>query len=263
MENKKLLIIYCCMNCGNKISKSGALRGLGRCLSCANKGHNNPSFVNGKKGYIKNGYNCLEVCGNRVSYDGNRCKSCARKIAGPLSEETKKKMGAWVRVFTKDWRNNLSISLKKRFQDPKNHPLFNKPMSKNTKLKISQTLINNKSMVGKNNPNWIDGRSWNKYPKEFNNKLRLEVKTRDNHQCKHCSMTEEEHIKKYNRVLHVHHIDYNKQNCDKHNLITTCLKCNVQANTNRDYWRKFYNNLIKEINLLEFSKSMVSIQNGK
>jgi len=53
-------------------------------------------------------------------------------------------------------------------------------------------------------------------------------------------MTEEEHILVVGTVLHVHHIDYNKQNCKESNLITTCKSCNIKANKNRDYWEKFF-----------------------
>jgi len=53
-------------------------------------------------------------------------------------------------------------------------------------------------------------------------------------------MTEEEHLIVTGKVLTVHHIDYNKQNCSKKNLITTCNSCNIQANYNRNYWKEVY-----------------------
>lgn len=82
----------------------------------------------------------------------------------------------------------------------------------------------------------------------FNKKLKQEIRTRDNFICQCCGMTEKQHLKKFHQVLHVHHIDYNKQNCNKSNLITTCHTCNVIANGNRDYWFAFYTYLInKEI----------------
>ena len=54
-------------------------------------------------------------------------------------------------------------------------------------------------------------------------------------------MTEEEHVIVYGSNLHIHHIDYNKTNCNKNNLITLCVACNGKANFNRDYWLNFYN----------------------
>ena len=60
-------------------------------------------------------------------------------------------------------------------------------------------------------------------------------------------MLEEEHLMIFGTVLHIHHIDYNKQNCSHKNLITTCNQCNTRANFNRSYWQEFYTNLIQEI----------------
>lgn len=95
---------------------------------------------------------------------------------------------------------------------------------------------------GKLHSNYIDGRTGRPYPTEFNNKLKDEIRERDNYTCQgeNCGMTEEEHIIVYGRCLEVHHIDYNKQNCVKTNLITTCKQCNIRANKNRDYWEEYY-----------------------
>jgi len=53
-------------------------------------------------------------------------------------------------------------------------------------------------------------------------------------------MTEEEHIIVVGKVLSIHHIDYDKQNCKENNLITLCDSCNNRANSNRNYWIEFY-----------------------
>ena len=37
-------------------------------------------------------------------------------------------------------------------------------------------------------------------------------------------------------ALVVHHIDYNKKNCNIDNLITLCSKCHGRTNFNRDHW---------------------------
>ena len=46
--------------------------------------------------------------------------------------------------------------------------------------------------------------------------------------------------------LSVHHIDYNKQNCNENNLITLCLKCHLKTNIDRNFWSKYFN-IFKEI----------------
>jgi len=100
-----------------------------------------------------------------------------------------------------------------------------------------------KQISGRNHPNWIDGRSYEKYPSEFTEKLRNEIRKRDNYECKNCNMTQEEHFIVYGRNIEIHHIDYNRNNCDKWNLITLCKQCNLRANKNRDYWKAFYNQI--------------------
>ena len=164
---------------------------------------NHPSYIDGrslKKYYCK--------CKNEITWE------CALKGSGMCK----------------------SCSMKERLSNPENHPMFGKESYFSIYNKIRTDV------KGPDNPNWIDGRSWLKYPQEFNEQLRLEIRVRDNYQCQgeNCSMTEEEHLMVYGRVLHVHHIDYNKFNCKKDNLITTCCQCNIRANINRTYWQEFY-----------------------
>lgn len=50
--------------------------------------------------------------------------------------------------------------------------------------------------------------------------------------------------------LTIHHIDYNKKNCDPENLITLCRSCNSRANKNRIQHEILYKAIISE-NLLK------------
>ena len=81
----------------------------------------------------------------------------------------------------------------------------------------------------------------NNYPQIFSYKLKSQIRTRDNFTCQKCGITEEKHNKK----LHVHHIDYNKENCKESNLITLCGADNSNANSNRDYWFAYYTYLME------------------
>jgi len=67
------------------------------------------------------------------------------------------------------------------------------------------------------------------YPEEFFT-IRNKILQRDNYTCQKCG-------KKGN---HVHHIDYNKQNCKEDNLIILCNSCNSRVNYNRDYWFAYF-----------------------
>ncbi len=83
-----------------------------------------------------------------------------------------------------------------------------------------------------------------KYPAEFR-AIRKSIRERDNFQCQMSNMTEKEHLKKYGRVLDVHHIDYDKENCKENNLITLTDSWNKKVNYNRKYWTKHFQNKLK------------------
>ena len=72
------------------------------------------------------------------------------------------------------------------------------------------------------------------YPAKFY-EIRESIRKRDNYSCQLC----------HKKAKHVHHIDYNKQNCKKNNLITLCFKCNMKVNYNRNKWEKYFKGLIK------------------
>jgi len=46
---------------------------------------------------------------------------------------------------------------------------------------------------------------------------------------------------------HIHHIDYNKFNCESSNLITLCLKCHLSTNGNRDYWYAYFRYITRTV----------------
>lgn len=95
------------------------------------------------------------------------------------------------------------------------------------------------SMSGEGNPAWAGGGSYEPYPMEFNNLLKEEIRKRDNHQCQNPS------CRGTAKRIAVHHIDYNKLNCDPENLITVCTSCNSRANEGREFWTAFYKKLMR------------------
>lgn len=96
-----------------------------------------------------------------------------------------------------------------------------------------------KLMKGKGNPRYIDGRSKVKYTPEFNKRLRRKIWERDFYTCQNCTISMEEQFKLYKQMFPIHHIDYNKQNCQEYNLITLCKKCNSIVNKHRTYWKEY------------------------
>ena len=102
------------------------------------------------------------------------------------------------------------------------------------------------AFLGKNNPNYMHGLGNSPYSLEFTDKLKYDIRKRDNFTCQCCGLKEKDHLRgnKYINLI-VHHIDYNKDNCHTFNLITTCNKCNTIANGNRDYWFAYYTYIIE------------------
>jgi hypothetical protein len=174
-----------------------------------------------------------------IPWNKNKChyfllgKKPSEKCIQALMEYNKNK------IITKETRNKMKIAKlgKKLTIEHINN------ISNGNKGKIRSEFAKEKyrlSKLGINNPNYKDGKSSEPYTQEFNKSLKKEVKIRDNYICQNCGMTEEKHLIIYNQVLHIHHIDYNKQNCKKDNLITLCKKCNLIANSNRLFWHKYF-----------------------
>ena len=97
-------------------------------------------------------------------------------------------------------------------------------------------------MKNKLNPNWNNGSSFEPYGLEFNEKLREQIRQRDNYRCQQCFRHQDELFTKNGRKikLSIHHIDFNKQNNNPNNLISLCKRCHMQTNYNREDWIKYF-----------------------
>jgi len=112
----------------------------------------------------------------------------------------------------------------------------NKIREGNTGKKMSEEsrLIMSKKRQLSNNANWRGGISFEKYPREWNEKLRTLVRERDRYTCQLCGE------KQGDKALCVHHIDYNKHNCSPDNLISLCHLCHIKTNYKRPNWNSFF-----------------------
>jgi DNA-directed RNA polymerase subunit RPC12/RpoP len=183
---------------------------------------------------------------NKTAYYKNtiRCRSCEAKRKhqeGILNSKGKNHpMYGKINYATLGDKNpnwNNGITKEKCYCVDCGRELGEKAIFKHTKRCPN---CNFKFRVGKNAPNYIDGKGKEPYTIEFTEELKEQIRKRDNYKCQNCGMTEEEHLIVYGRKCHIHHIDYNKENCDKTNLITLCQGCNIRANYNRKYWKKYY-----------------------
>ncbi len=203
---------------------------------------NHPNYKDGRTLVQKYCNDCPKL----ITRNAIKCRSCANRKASTgrkTSDETKRKISESEKgkKISKETRKKISESGKGRKHSKetrrlmsqnrkkeKNH-FFNKTHTK--KWKKEQSLRKGGSGIPYENT---------EYGSEFNNELKEKIRKRDNYTCQNCNTIEEEHLIVCNRVLEVHHIDYNKKNNNMNNLITLCKKCHVKTNFNRNYWEKYF-----------------------
>lgn len=169
-------------------------------------------------------------CGKNIYHKSTRCKSCAKKG-----------------ILAPSYKHGLTLLLKFCIDCGKRlgkHAAF----YNNLRCIKCNNKFHSKMMTGKNNPmykihrygksapHWQGGKTIQKYHQKFNHQLKESIRKRDNYKCQLCN--KEKEIK--NRRLSIHHIDYNKDNNKRKNLITLCLLCNLKVNFNRDYWYAYF-----------------------
>lgn len=80
------------------------------------------------------------------------------------------------------------------------------------------------------------------YPKAWNTQLKNSIRRRDKYACQECGVIES------GRKHDVHHIDFDKSNCDDYNLILLCHSCHCRTtnSSTQDYWVERYQDLMQE-----------------
>jgi hypothetical protein len=217
-----------CIDCGKLIYSCSQ-----RCYSCEGKRKYILGIIKLNKGtgkgrdslHWKNGLPKCVDCGTELKdYRSKKCRSCNKK--GNQN------------VKGKSWgKKRYCIVCGRRISYGSK---LGRCKSCANKEKYRIGILNNK---GKNNPNWQNGLGKLPYAFEFNKELKELIRKRDNYKCQYCGCYEVENCRK----LDVHHIDYNKENCKKNNLITLCRKCNLKVNHNRDYWYAYFIYIINEL----------------
>jgi DNA-directed RNA polymerase subunit RPC12/RpoP len=178
-------------------------------------------------------YYCID-CKKEIGFGHKRCKSCENKRRHRLGI-----IGNKGKIFNDDWRNKIGIANQ---GDKNSHYIDGRTLNKyycldcgievsDYRIKRCQSCANriiSSNRKGELASNWLGGKSFEPYSFEFNEQLKKLIRIRDNYTCQNC--------KKYGK--HIHHINYNKTDCNKNNLITLCIYCHNKTNFNRDFWKK-------------------------
>lgn len=101
-------------------------------------------------------------------------------------------------------------------------------------ISCTSTRCNSCVRSKERSPFWEGGKTFEEYSTDWTETLRRSIRERDNYVCQLCS-------KQQGDVAHdVHHIDYDKQNCNPSNLITLCHSCHSKTNHKKDYWLTYF-----------------------
>ena len=148
----------------------------------------------------------------------------ARKKPMQLINNKLCECGCGQKIVIKEWHRRYGI--------PRFITGHNSKTKENKKIKSEARSAE----LGEKNNNWQGGITLEPYPITFDNQLKDKIRARDNFICQKCGVPELECDKR----LAIHHIDYDKKNCEDDNLISLCNSCNPKVNANREYWTNYF-----------------------
>jgi len=193
-----------CVDCGKIINYYAK-----HCISCDYKLRSDRQL--GNKNPVWKGGRPKCKCGKQLSnYHAKNCKKCSGLLRRGINKLEKicKQCGKGFKTYTKT-QYLCSVNCRINY------------------------------FWGKNSPRWNGGKSFELYPQNWVESLREVVRKRDNYKCKICGLPQQECFRK----LDIHHIDYDKKNCNINNLISLCHRCHIKTNSKRIEWE----NKLKEI----------------
>jgi len=118
-----------------------------------------------------------------------------------------------------------------------NNYWYGKKLPKEIREKMS---ANHADVSGSNNPNWQGGINNLPYGWKFNDKLKYQIRKRDDFTCQFPACGKKENSKAHS----IHHIDYDKLNNNPKNLISLCNPCHMKTGYNREYWKEYFSQKI-------------------
>lgn len=137
-----------------------------------------------------------------------------------LSSEHRKKLSDAKKQFYAKHGNVIGFK--------KGNNLADNPNAVLSRFKIGQ-------FSGEKHPNWNGGSSFEPYSLDWTQTLKRSIRERDRYTCQVCLKSQGD------EAFCVHHINYDKKNCNPENLVTLCRGCHTKTNHSRDYWINYFN----------------------
>ena len=102
--------------------------------------------------------------------------------------------------------------------------------------KLSEEKMRKKieAQTGEKSHLWKGGISFEPYSTDWTRQLKKIIRKRDYNTCQICGKWV------VDKKSCIHHIDYNKKNCNPENLIGLCRSCHSKTNSNREKWKQFF-----------------------
>lgn len=142
-------------------------------------------------------------------------------------------------------KHHTKESMEKRFNTMKERNSFTRMFGDKNPSKRPEVRekISNANRLEKSS-RWLGGKSFEPYGLDFNKKIKKVIKERDGC-CLMCNICFED-LKLLKKRIHIHHIDYDKQNNFMQNFASLCVSCHMKTNINRSHWTKFFQSLLAE-----------------
>jgi len=170
---------------------------------------------------------------------------------------------------SREHKKKLSESATRNDYSGKNNPMYGKNHSRQSIEKMRKVKFGitweerqgskksqlrkqkaSERMSGKGHHNWRGGCTSDGYCEEWRTKdLKEHILERDNYTCQNPQC-----LGVTKRIL-VHHINYNKKDCDPWNLLILCFSCNSIANYYREWWEAFYKEIIRRMGIYDTNRN--------
>ncbi len=150
----------------------------------------------------------------------------------------KKRKGEW-KLSEENKRNIGLASLGRKHSEETKLKISNTHKGKKLSEEHKKKLSNSHKGVprfdkrAEKHHNWQGGKSFEKYTLDWTNTLRRAIRERDFYTCQICKEPQGD------KAFDVHHIDYDKKNCNSDNLVTLCRSCHQKTSFNRNYWTNY------------------------
>ncbi len=188
-------------------------------------------------------YKCSEGHEHSIRWShwkqGSRCLICSGKVKLTLEQVRESFKNEDYILLSEEYTNN-NTKLKYKCSKNHEHSMIWINWKSGHRCPTCRDINLSSKFSGAGGPGWKGGISYEPYCPIWSDKeYKQYIRERDGNKClnPYCYSNKPD-------KLAIHHIDYNKKNCQPSNLITVCNSCNSSANKDRDWHTAWYQALI-------------------